>query len=149
MARADRPDGVSFRAVLRFVWSYWRELPVRFALIVGGVLVAISLEVQIPSRVAALMDAFVAFFDGKADLGPAWSAAIALVAIYLLLMVAQQFFLRLWMYFASEVMQKIVLDGFRRVQRFSTDWHANHFAGSTVRRITTSVSSSVVVVSSN
>src|SRR5204862_3958053 len=27
-------------------------------------------------------------------------------------------------------------DAFARVQRFSTDWHANSFAGSTVRKIT-------------
>nr|MBA3520128.1 ABC transporter ATP-binding protein [Hyphomicrobiales bacterium] len=27
-------------------------------------------------------------------------------------------------------------DAFHRVQRFSTDWHANSFAGSTVRKIT-------------
>lgn len=30
----------------------------------------------------------------------------------------------------------IASDAFRRVQRFSTDWHANSFAGSTVRKIT-------------
>jgi ATP-binding cassette subfamily B protein len=30
----------------------------------------------------------------------------------------------------------IVNAGFHRVQRFSTDWHANSFAGSTVRKIT-------------
>jgi ATP-binding cassette subfamily B protein len=30
-------------------------------------------------------------------------------------------------------------DGFHRVQRFSTDWHANTFAGSTVRKITRAI----------
>ena len=60
-------------------------------------------------------------------------------------MLAQQFYLRIWMYFASEVMQKIVFDGFRRVQRFSTDWHANHFAGSTVRQLTPEQRASWVV----
>ena len=33
-------------------------------------------------------------------------------------------------------MSDVSRDAFMRVQRFSTDWHANSFAGSTVRKIT-------------
>src|SRR3546814_9074051 len=32
-------------------------------------------------------------------------------------------------------MRRIACDAFERVQRFSADWHANSFAGSTVRKI--------------
>src|SRR5439155_4121816 len=35
-----------------------------------------------------------------------------------------------------KMMSDIAADAFHRVQRFSTDWHANSFAGSTVRKIT-------------
>src|SRR6202034_3792557 len=34
------------------------------------------------------------------------------------------------------LMSRFASDAFWRVQRFSTDWHANTFAGSIVRRIT-------------
>ena len=34
------------------------------------------------------------------------------------------------------MMSDIAQDAFHRVQRFSTDWHANTFAGSTVRKVT-------------
>ena len=34
------------------------------------------------------------------------------------------------------IMEAIATDAFHRVQRFSTDWHANNFAGSTQRKIT-------------
>ena len=34
------------------------------------------------------------------------------------------------------MMADIAAEAFHRVQRFSTDWHANSFAGSTVRKIT-------------
>ncbi len=34
------------------------------------------------------------------------------------------------------MMRKIAQDAFHRVQRLSTDWHSNSFAGSTVRKIT-------------
>ncbi|MGO8105583.1 ABC transporter ATP-binding protein, partial [Rhizobium leguminosarum] len=33
-------------------------------------------------------------------------------------------------------MADVTNNGFHKVQRFSTDWHANSFAGSTVRKIT-------------
>ncbi len=35
-----------------------------------------------------------------------------------------------------EVMRRVLDAAFARVQRFSSDWHANNFSGSTVRRIT-------------
>ena len=129
-------ERVSVIDVIRFVWSYWRRLPLRFAAIVGGVLVTLALEIQIPAVSARLMSAVERFVNGQASIADAWAALGILVAIYLLLLLGQQLYLRLWMYFAAEVMQQITCDGFRRVQRFSTDWHTNHFAGSTVRRIT-------------
>ena len=43
---------------------------------------------------------------------------------------------RLWVGMAASIMGQIVSDVFYRVQRFSTDWHANSFAGATVRKIT-------------
>jgi ATP-binding cassette subfamily B protein len=38
--------------------------------------------------------------------------------------------------FTLKLMSDVSRDAFVRVQRFSTDWHANSFAGSTVRKIT-------------
>ena len=38
--------------------------------------------------------------------------------------------------FTLRIMSDVARDAFMRVQRFSTDWHANSFAGSTVRKIT-------------
>ena len=38
--------------------------------------------------------------------------------------------------FTLKIMSDVARDAFMRVQRFSTDWHANSFAGSTVRKVT-------------
>ena len=38
--------------------------------------------------------------------------------------------------FTLKIMSDVSRDAFMRVQRFSTDWHANSFAGSTVRKVT-------------
>jgi len=40
---------------------------------------------------------------------------------------------------AAKVLARVCEDAFQRVQRFSTDWHANNFAGATVRKITRGV----------
>ena len=37
--------------------------------------------------------------------------------------------------FTLRMMSEVAHDTFRRVQRFSTDWHANSFAGATVRKL--------------
>ena len=42
---------------------------------------------------------------------------------------------RFWIPFAANNMHRIVGEGFRDVQRFSSDWHADNFAGATVRRV--------------
>ena len=40
---------------------------------------------------------------------------------------------------SAGIMRDMIEEGFRRVQRFSTDWHASTFSGSTVRTITRGV----------
>lgn len=127
---------VSFAAVLAFVWRYWRRLPIRFCLIIAGVLASVLLEVSIPEFSAGVVVAAEDLAGGSGTSDAAWYAAGLLVGVFALRSAIQQIYLRIWMYFASEVMQKLVNDGFRRVQRFSMDWHTNSFAGATVRKIT-------------
>jgi ATP-binding cassette, subfamily B, bacterial len=126
---------VSIGQVFAFVWGYWRRSPVLFAIIVCGVLLAVLLEIQIPAVSARLVGAIEQYFRGASDLAPAWSAAAALLAMFASVSLVQQFYLRVWIHFAANVMQRLVSDGFFRVQRFSADWHANNFAGATVRKI--------------
>ena len=127
---------VSFVEVSLFVWSYWRRQPAKFAVIMVGVGLSILLEVQIPDQSAELVTAVLNIGEGPSGLSQAWSAALWLLGILALVALVQQIYFRVWMYFASEAMQALVMDGFRTLQRFSADWHANAFAGATVRKIT-------------
>lgn len=129
-------QGASFLLVVRFVWRYWRQFPARFAAIVAGVLMAIALEIQIPARSADLVMAMQRFGAGQADLDAAWTAAAWLLGVFVLMFTVRQLYLRVWVGFAADVMRRMVSDGFRQVQRFSADWHANNFAGATVRKVT-------------
>jgi len=131
---------VSLVDVIAFVWGYWRRRPFRFATIVLAVSTTVLLEVLVPDRAAALLSSVEDFVGATAPIDAAHRALLELVGVYVALLVAHQVQLRLWMYFAAEVMQELVLDGFSWVQRFSTDWHVNHFAGSTVRKITRGMS---------
>lgn len=122
---------VSFLEVFGFVWSYWRRQPWQFGMIAAGVCVGVVLEAQIPRLSADLVGAIRAP-GGEAS---AWPFVGRLLGAFALVSLVQQGYLRVWNYFASKVMQHLVMDGFRTVQRFSADWHANSFAGSTVRKI--------------
>ena len=60
----------------------------------------------------------------------------AIVALGLASMVLRLIGLQAIVPFTLQIMSDVARDAFMRVQRFSTDWHANTFAGSTVRKIT-------------
>ena len=130
------PEKASVLAVMAFVWGYWREVPLRFAGMILGTVLGVLLEVQIPRLSANLVVVMDQHLEGLAAEGAAAQAAWQLVGIFAAVFVVKQLYFRNWMYLASQVMQRIVSDGFRRVQRFSMDWHSNHFAGSTQRKIT-------------
>lgn len=123
-------------AVLRFVLGYWRQVPWRFAAMLAGTTLGVVLEVQIPRFSAELVSATERHLSGAAPADAAWRAGWSLLGVFAAVFLVRQLYFRNWMYLASQVMQRLVNDGFRRVQRFSLDWHSNHFAGSTQRKIT-------------
>ena len=60
----------------------------------------------------------------------------AIVALGLISIVLRMIGLQAIVPFTLRIMSEWRSDAFMRVQRFSTDWHANSFAGSTVRKVT-------------
>ena len=127
---------VSVARVFGYVWSYWRTVPLMFGAIATGVIFAVALEVYIPTASADLVLAVQRYMAGATGDEAAWAAVWLLLGVFVARSVVQHLYLRLWMYFASNVMQRMVTRSFARVQRFSADWHANNFAGSTQRKIT-------------
>lgn len=127
---------VSFLEVVKFVGQYWLRFPIRLGVIVVGVFAGVIMQSYIPELAANVQTAFEAYSHGEADLDTAWWAAATLIGMFAAVSILQQGYFRVWMYFASEVMHNIVYDAFRQVQRFSSDWHANSFSGSTVRQMT-------------
>src|SRR5204862_351848 len=65
----------------------------------------------------------------------AWSAWTLLAVVYGAGLVIKNVAMRPWIYFASANMKELIDEAFRKVQAFSADWHADNFAGASVRRM--------------
>ena len=123
----------ALRQVLVFTLRLWRE---RQALAIG-IAVAMTLstltEIFIPVYAGRMIDAL----TGGAAARNAVSAAFAMMVLLGALMVALRHLAFAGIVpFTLHLMRTTTAGAFHRVQRFATDWHANSFAGSTVRKIT-------------
>ena len=123
-----------FRSVFTFVWRYWRRQPVRLVIISVLIILATLADVLTPYFAGQIVDAVASGDAGALD--SALMAFGALLVLGLGALVLRFFFFRGIITFTLKMMKEIVGESFFRVQRFSTDWHANTFAGSTVRKMT-------------
>jgi ATP-binding cassette subfamily B protein len=126
-----------FRSVFVFVWRYWRRQPLRLAMISVLIVAATLADVLTPYYAGQIVDAVASGTIGEeAPLASALTAFGMLIALGLGALILRFFFFRGIIDFTLSMMKEIVGESFFRVQRFSTDWHANTFAGSTVRKMT-------------
>jgi len=127
----------AMRDVLAFLFRHWR----REAWIVTGIALCMTTatvaDLLLPVFSGQLVDAIALHSAVRASALHTAAQAIVIMAVlgavvmgmrYVALAGIIRLTLRLMTCFAG--------DAFWRVQRFSTDWHANNFAGSIVRRIT-------------
>ena len=128
-----RPAAI--RVVIPFVFRHWLEQPGRAAIVAGGFLGATAADLFMPVFSGQLVDALTLGASDPAARQAAFTAFGGIVALGLLSMILRLTGLQAIVPFTLKLMSDIARDAFVRVQRFSTDWHANSFAGSTVRKI--------------
>ncbi len=119
------------RDVLAFSWRHWRRRPITLGILgigIGGHVIA---EICGPIFIGKLIDALSA-----TDYQAAVYALGAILALRLLFVVLHSGGDYAWTFLACRILREICADSFSRVQRYSAEWHANTFAGSTVRKIT-------------
>ncbi len=126
----------AFRNVLGFTFSHWRRQPWRVATIAGLVLLATLAEALSPLFAGRLVDAVAGGGGQDEAITAAITAFVTMSVLYLSSVVLRQFVFFNIIALTLKMMGEIASSAFHRVQRFSTDWHANSFAGSTVRKIT-------------
>ena len=123
------PTRGSFARVLAFAASRWARRPGLLSIIVGLQIVSTGADVSIPILTGRLVAAV-------ADGATPWAAFWGLMALGVLSIAA-----KIVSYFAIidltiPTMREVEAEAFARVQRLPASWHANAFAGSTVRKIT-------------
>src|SRR5437868_11644997 len=126
----------TYRKVLGFLFAHWARQPGRVIYIMGVFLGATLLDVATPYYAGQLVTAVSAPAASAEGLNSALWAFGILIAFGLASVVLRQMGFFGIIQFTLKMMTEIAQDAFHRVQRFSTDWHANTFAGSTVRKVT-------------
>ncbi len=148
MAVPRRTGRGVFIDVLRFLFQRWAGSPRLVLLVGGGMVIATLTDVVTPVLAGRLVNDVThlpAQLPGS--LGPRGPAALAaghdtllmlggLTLLGLVSVLGRRLAFISITYLTTHIMSGIARTGFARIQRFSTDWHANHFAGSTVRRLT-------------
>ncbi|MBX5021329.1 ABC transporter ATP-binding protein [Rhizobium lentis] len=122
----------AYRHVLGFVFHHWRHRPALVGAIIVLVVASTLAEVMVPVFSGRIVDAIA---GGNAADG-ALSAFVFVVVLGLTSVVLRWFIFNGIIRLTLRIMADVVNNGFHKVQRFSTDWQANSFAGSTVRKIT-------------
>ncbi|HVY51155.1 MAG TPA: ABC transporter ATP-binding protein [Devosia sp.] len=127
--------GDSYRKVLGFTFAHWRKQPWLVLAMFASFMLATIADVLTPLYAGNLVDAVAGGSSAEA-LRAALAAFAVLIALGLAAVLLRQIAFMALIRFTIRMMSEVAQTAFARVQRFSTDWHANTFAGSTVRKIT-------------
>ncbi|WP_055046889.1 ABC transporter ATP-binding protein [Devosia sp. A16] len=129
--------GQAYGKVLGFAAGHWRRQPRRVALIMGLFFLETIADILTPFFAGRLVEAVA---SGAATNEIAWNGAMTaffiIVALGAASVLVRQLAFQTIITLTLRMMSDIAQNAFHRVQRFSSDWHANSFAGSTVRKIT-------------
>jgi ATP-binding cassette subfamily B protein len=131
MAQAKREK---YARVMRFVTHYWMRAPGLFIAVAVSRILSTLIDVSVPWASGALVDAV--SLGERAAPGPAIRALLIFVGLAVLFQISRQGVTFLLNRMSARAITAIGRDAFSKVQRFSSEWHANSFAGATVRKIT-------------
>ncbi|GEO38489.1 ATP-binding cassette subfamily B protein [Skermanella aerolata] len=133
--RPRRADAI--RTVLSFTFRHWGRQPVLVAWVAFAMVTATLADVFMPFFAGRLVDALTLLSaDREAAKHAALTAFGAMVALGAGMVVLRHLGWSGIIPLTLRMMGDVSQDAFHRVQRFSTDWHANSFAGAVVRKIT-------------
>lgn len=124
------PRANVLRNVLGFTFRHWLRRPVIVALCTLAMIAGTMTEIFVPMLAGQLIDAV-----GAGDRAGAIHAFAIMSALGLAMVLLRHLGWWAIIPLTLGMMRDVAQEAFARVQRLSTDWHANSFAGSTVRRI--------------
>jgi ATP-binding cassette, subfamily B, bacterial len=119
----------AFARVFSFTFRLWLRRPGLVCLVLAVVLVSTGADIAVPVITGRLVDAV-------AGAQSPWGAFMALLVAGVLSIGAKILSYFLIIELTIPTMRIAEAEAFAHVQRLPADWHANAFAGSTVRKIT-------------
>ena len=132
-----RLDQNAIREVLAFLFRHWRREKLLVVWVSLCMIVATAADLLMPVYSGRLVDAVAMHATARSLALQGAGRAIAMMALLGVVLAVQRYIalagiIRL----ALRLMTRFAGEAFWRVQRFSTDWQANNFAGAIVQRIT-------------
>ncbi|HEX4229632.1 MAG TPA: ABC transporter ATP-binding protein [Bryobacteraceae bacterium] len=123
--------------VFAFLFRHWKRRRATVLLIAASMTLATVADLLMPVYSGRLVDAIAASKASRIDsLHSAETAVACMAGLGLLLICARYIAFMAITRLTVHLMSDIASEAFWRLQRLSTDWQANNFAGSIVRRIT-------------
>ncbi len=130
-------ERITYKDIAAYAWYYWRQDKFKLILTFSGMGLAAFIDAFFPVVVGFLINTITAQELSKdiftRDMILAFILFVGLDVVYHGVRNGSMF---VWNAFAAQRLYNIVNDSFAKVQKFSTEWHANNFAGGTVRKIT-------------
>jgi ATP-binding cassette, subfamily B, bacterial len=133
MAKSRTEGSQALRKVLVFTVRHWSSRKRLAGVVALGMVLATLTEIVVPVFAGRLVDTLAL---GRPALDDAITAFAAMAVLGLTMVGLRHIGWSAIVPLTLGMMREIAQGAFHRVQRFSTDWHNNSFAGSTVRRIT-------------
>jgi ATP-binding cassette subfamily B protein len=125
------------RDVLAFLLRHWRREAWMVSAVASAMVIATIADLFMPVYAGRMVDAVALHASTHHQaLHAALSALITMLALGAILVAGRHLAMIAICRLTVRLMGRLAGDAFYRVQRFSTDWHANNFAGAIVRRIT-------------
>jgi ATP-binding cassette subfamily B protein len=132
-ASASRGPTSALRLVFRFALRHWARRKRLAATLCASMSLATATEIFVPVYAGRLIDALAL---GQAGREAAVAAFAAMIALGVAMVALRHLAWASVVPFTLGIMREAAGEAFHRVQRLSTDWHANSFAGSVVRKVT-------------
>lgn len=134
---SERSSRHALEKVLVFLFHHWRRERWMVAGVAVCMTVATGADLLMPVYAGKLVDAIAMHAAARSLALRGAVTAIAMMALLgVVLTVLRYAALAGIIRLTLRLMSRFASEAFWRVQRFSTDWHANNFAGAIVRRIT-------------
>jgi ATP-binding cassette subfamily B protein len=130
-------ERVKYKDIMRFAWHYWQKRVPMGIILVALMIVATIVDAFVPIYTGRIVDAMIAADpNNPEDLSEALNYLWIFMGLAASFQILRWISISMWAKFAVHCLYEILTDAMQKVQRFSSDWHANTFAGGTVRKIT-------------